>query len=201
MSKLCYDVYGLETVPVDDFLDTHPNNVVFEIDKEWIGINRFYLPINKQSIFWSCDPPLRKFARLALRDPTFVVFSEIEKVLKHDIRRIVLVFDHVEDKLQSNAVYEAKMGAGVSGKHCQAASGERVYRVHANTMKKIHTTAIIAKPLKPVSSASRHSSSQRSSSRVSSRSPSRETYARKYDVRIPTADLFDKSGRLTRRAK
>ncbi len=183
---MLYDVYALEFVKPSEFLDQDPNNVSVQVDKELIGIDRRHLAVNKQSTFWSCVPPLRKYTKLPLRDAIFVNYSEMERVLKHDIRKIVLVFDHVEERLQSNDVYGAKLGAGVSGKHCQSTSGERVYRVSAATLRKIATSELVAKPKRVETSSSSQSAS---------------AYARKYDIPIPTADLFDKSGRLNRRLR
>ena len=195
--KLVYDLYLMEDVPITDFLSENENNVIFEIDKELIGINRVFLEINKASTFWSCEEPLEKYARLALRNATFIHFEDIDSVLKRDVKQISLVFDHIEPKIQSNDVFEAKPGSGISGMHCQDTSIQKIYRVSKNTIKlaeksnkinmKSHKIAMekyLAQKL------SRSGSKSKSRSKSRSRSNSIGKYESTYDVALPKSDLF-----------
>jgi hypothetical protein len=201
--KLVLDLYLMESIPIDDFLSEDQNNVIFNIDKELIGINRVFLKLNKSSIFWSCEEPLEKYARLALRNATFVKFEDIDFVLKRNVREISLLLDHLEPKIQSNDVFEAKLGSAISGMHCQDTSMQNIYRVNKITMKKaikapkidlkLHKIAVgtyINQKLSRSSSKKSHSKSK-----STSRSNSIGKYEEKYDV-APRSKLVTKSGRL-----
>jgi hypothetical protein len=183
--RLCFDLLALEWKSPSDFLKENSNHVIFDIDKELLGIDRTYLQINKTAVFWSCVEPLEKFARLGLRGAVFVVFAEIEKVLKHDIRKISLVFEKFEPRLQSQDAYEAKLGSGISGKHCQETSGERIYRVSKRTLDMIASEPVLEKTKKTRKTHEQFA----------------EDYASKYDVYIPTAELFTSGGRLKPRKR
>jgi sRNA-binding carbon storage regulator CsrA len=199
--KFVLDLYLMDEIPMDDFLLEDQNNVIFHIDKEFIGINRVFLKLDKSSIFWSCEEPLEKYARLALRNASFVQFEDINFVLKRDVRQISLVFDHLEPKIQSNDVFEAKVGSGISGMHCQDTSMQKIYKVSKTTMKtavnapkidlKLHKTAVE----KYINQKLSRSSSKKSNSTSKSRSNSIGKYEAKYDV-APRSKLVAKSGRL-----
>ena len=224
MVKTCYDLYNMEDVPIQEFLLQDENNVIFNIDKESLGINRAFLKLSKSFIFWSCEmmpkgsssrrilgtpishEPLQKFVSLLLRNATFVEFNDIDFVLKRDVRNISLVFDHIEPKLQSNSVFEAKLGAGVSGKHCQSTSAEKIYRVSSTTMKialkadkldKNKQKIALKQYLTQEKSKSKSQTKSKSSSKSKSRSGGISSYESKYDVSVqPREKLFNKSGRL-----
>jgi hypothetical protein len=191
----------MEDVPITDFLSEDENNVIFEIDKELIGINRVFLKINKASTFWSCEEPLEKYARLALRNATFIQFEDIDFVLKRDVKQIALVFDHIEPKIQSNDVFEAKIGSAISAMHCQDTSIQKIYRVSKKTMKSAEKATKtnmkshkIAMEKYLTQKLSRSGSVSKSKSR--SRSNSIGKYESKYDVVLPKSDLFKRTGRL-----
>jgi hypothetical protein len=197
--KLVYDLYLMEDVPITEFLSDDENNVIFEIDKELIGINRVFLKLNKASTFWSCEEPLEKYARLALRNATFIQFEDIDFVLKRDVKQISLVFDHIEPKIQSNDVFEAKPGSGISGMHCQDTSLQKIYRVSKITMKaaeKANKTNIKSHKIAMEKYLAQKLSRSGSKSKSRSRSNSIGKYESKYDVALPKSDLFKRTGRL-----